>query len=347
LAGLFVVTGSYAGVYRAARLQRAETHYRKGEQLAREKRAAEAAEEYRAALMFSPNDSRYRLALARALINAGRLEEAEAHLISLHDTDPDNALIELLLARVAARQGRVEQAVAQYHQAIYGLWPDDPVGNRLQARFELISLLGQTGQPRQALAEVLVLANEAPDETATQERIANLLLRYGSVQRAGDVFTRVAQKEPGNLAAILGAGEAAFAQGNYPAAANWFRRALRLDGANAEARARLQEADEIDTLDPTRVSLSGAARFERSRVLVEKTLAAIETCLQGRPASAGMQQLAANAHQLLQSSRKHREGDTLKAIALAEQLWEARKQACGKPGAGEEALDLIIAKAAK
>jgi tetratricopeptide (TPR) repeat protein len=347
LVALFAATGSFASVYHAERLQRAETHYQRGEQLAKSGSAADAAEEYRAALTFAPNDSRYRLALARSLMDLGRLDEAEAHLIGLHDADPDNALIDLLLARVAARQGRIDQAVAQYHQAIYGLWPEDPAGNRLRTRFELVSLLSKSGQPGHALAELLSLANEAPDDPATEQRIANLLVHYGAPQRAGELFERVAQKQPDNTQAIEGAGEASFAQGDYAAAAGWFRRALKLDPNAGQARARLDEIEHIEALDPTLVSLSAAVRYERSRTLLEKTLASLEACTQGRPAPAAAQPLITSAHEFLQSSRRRREGDTPRAIELAEQIWATRTQECGKPGAAEEPLDLVMTKVAK
>jgi tetratricopeptide (TPR) repeat protein len=343
LAGLFVTTGSFAGIYRRERLHRAETHYGNGEQLARAGRAAAAAEEYRAALTFSPNDGRYRLALARSLMRLGRLDEAESHLIGLHDNDPDNALVELLLARIAAKEGRVEQAVAEYHQALYGLWPEEPAKNRMQAGFELVELLARTGQARQAAAELMVLADEAPDDAAAQERIGRLLLSYGSPLQATEIFTHVAQRNPRNAAAADGAGDALFAQGNYAAAEIWFRRAQRLDPANAEARERLAECGEILALDPTLVRLSAPQRYARSRALVEKTQQSLQTCSANRTVSADTQALIASATDFLKVRRK-REGDTPAGIELAERIWSARKQTCGQPPAEEEPLDLTLAK---
>jgi len=138
LIALFVFTGALANIYRGQRLRRAESHYRTGVQLAHAGRAAQAVEEYRAALTYSHDDNRYQLALVLSLMDLGRLDEAESHLLELHENDPNDALTDLMLARIAARQGRTGTAVTDYHQAIYGLWPDDPSKNRLQARFELI-----------------------------------------------------------------------------------------------------------------------------------------------------------------------------------------------------------------
>ena len=88
---LFVLTSFLANAYRTARYSRAESHFALGNRLAQERQDQQAAEEYRAALSFSPNSSRYRLALALSLLDLGRLEEAEAHLFELRESDPASA----------------------------------------------------------------------------------------------------------------------------------------------------------------------------------------------------------------------------------------------------------------
>lgn len=346
LVGLFAFTDSAARAYRGERLRRAEARYRNAEDLARGGRAEQAVEEYRAALSYSPSNSRYELALALALMDLNRLEEAQAHLIQLRESDPDNALIDLELARISARQGKIQDAVTEYHRAIYGLWPSDAAKNRLQARLELIDLLTRTGQSGATLAELLVLANETPENVEAQMRVANLLLQHGVPERAGAMFANVLAKEPHNVGAILGQAEAAFAEGDYSGAEAGFRRALRLNPGNADARRRLAETADIRSLDPTLVSLSASERYERSRNLVDKTLQSLETCAGGKALPAGTQDVIAMAHNLLRE-RRHREGDTPKAISLAEQVWQARKQVCGLPPASEDALDLIMAKVSR
>src|SRR5579872_798412 len=281
LIALFVFTGALANIYRGQRLRRAESHYRTGVQLAHAGRAAQAVEEYRAALTYSHDDNRYQLALVLSLMDLGRLDEAESHLLELHENDPNDALTDLMLARIAARQGRTGTAVTDYHQAIYGLWPDDPSKNRLQARFELIDLLTRTGQARQARSEIEALADEAPNDTATENRIGDLLLGYGSPQRAMEMYQRVLAKEPRNADAAYGAAKSAFAQGNYATAANWYRRTLRLNPGNGSARRHLEETSEVISLDPLLVDLSASQRFERSRTLVEKAAESLKACAAG------------------------------------------------------------------
>ncbi len=346
LALLFVITNSSANAYRSERLRLAESHYKSGEDLAKAGQPAKAVEEFRAALLYSHDDPQYELALSVSLMDLGRLDEAQAHLRDLHDSDPNNALIDELLARIAAREGRTDEAVALYNQAIYGLWPEHPAQNRLQARFDLVHLLARTGQSRQALSELLALSDEAPSDPALQDRIGSLLLQYGSPDHAAQVFGSVLDNDPSNAVAAFGLGEAMFAQANYSAAEGWYRKAARLDPKNVEAQRRLQETAEIRSLDPTLVSLSASGRYERARTLVEKTLASLQECTAGSAPTADTSALIANAQQFLHMRRRHREGDTPMAISLAEQLWQTRKQVCGAPPASEEALDLVMAKVA-
>ena len=342
---LFVFTGALAKVYRSQRRARAEGHFRTGQGLAHSGRAAQAVEEYRAALTYSHDDNRYQLALALSLMDLGRLNEAESHLLDLHDSDPNDAFTDLMLARIAARQGRAEAAVTGYHQAIYGLWPQDPAKNRIEARFELIGLLSRTGQIQQARSEIESLADEAPNDAATEGRVGELLLRYGSPQRASEMFLGVVAKEPRNADAACGAADSAFQQGNYASAANWYRRTLRLNPANASARQHLGEASEVLSLDPMLVDLSAAERFQRSRALVEKASESLKACAAGS-VDPTIQALTASADALLQASRRHREGDTPRALALAQEIWHARKQACGPAPQPQQALELVMAKVA-
>lgn len=346
LAVLFVFTGALAKMYRDQRMQRAESHYKAGQELAQAGRPAQAVEEYRAALIYAQDDNRYQLALARSLMDVGRLSEAESHLLDLHANDPDGALTDLMLARIAARQGRTDAAVTNYHQAIYGLWQDDPAKNRIQARFELIDLLTRTGQTKQARSEIDALADEAPNDTAIENRIGGLLLRYGSPQRAREIFQRVLSKEPRNAEAAFGAAEAAFAQGDYAAAANWYRRTLRLNPENGSARQHFEETSEVISLDPMLVDLSASERLKRSRTLVEKTAESLKACA-GRSTDPTVQTLIARADAFLETRRGHREGDTPRAMALAQDIWHERKQACGPAPQSEEALDLLMAKVGK
>lgn len=345
LALLFAATSFLARSYASELRNRAETHFHQGEIFARNGKPAAAVEEYRAALTYSHNDGRYQMALSLALIALGHLDEAEAHLLELRDADPNDAIVNLMLARIAVRERRTADAVADYNRAIYGLWPADPQKNRIQTRFELVDLWGRAGRTRQALGELLSLAAEAPEDPAIQNRIAGLLRHYGSPQHAAEVYRGVLAYQPKNVEAAFGLADSDFDQGNYTAAESQYRRALKLDPENADARKRMREIAEMIALDPTLVTLPARVRYERSRELIRRAAASVKACLAGRPAPPDVQALQQSAENFMQKHERHREGDTPEALTLATQLWKARRDLCGQPP--RDAMTLVMAKVAR
>lgn len=77
LALLMVVTVLLSRAYVHTRISRAEALYDEGIRLAGRGHSAEAAENFRAALVYEHNNEKYRMALARSLMELGRLDEAE------------------------------------------------------------------------------------------------------------------------------------------------------------------------------------------------------------------------------------------------------------------------------
>ncbi len=96
---LFLFTWPVNNAYRNTRQARAEARFHAGEALAARGQNAAAEEEFRAALTYMHNDPRYRMALARSLIEQGRWGEAESYLSELR---------------------RQQDAVTYHQRAIYG-----------------------------------------------------------------------------------------------------------------------------------------------------------------------------------------------------------------------------------
>jgi tetratricopeptide (TPR) repeat protein len=347
---LFVLTGFLANAYRTARYNRAESHFALGNRLAQERQDQQAAEEYRAALSFSPNSPRYRLALALSLLDLGRLEEAEAHLFELRESDPASGVINLALARIAAGRRNWEEAVLCYHRAIYGFWPEQPEKNRVQARLELIGLLAKQSRQKDVIGELLVLAGDAPGDLSLQKRAAEMLLANESPRHAGEIFQNVLETSPGDAAAWRGQGEAQFALGDYPAAHRSFQHALRLDQSDQEARRRLAECDQILALDPTLPKLSSTQRYERVRQVVSRILQGLEQCAASCGGSPPDETLALGkaAHTLLDARMsRHVEGATPQALTLAQELWKSWNGLCSAAAHADEPLSIIIGKVSK
>lgn len=336
---LFGATELLARGYRAARNERAETHARRGQALKQEGRYAEAADEYRAALSFSPHVFTYRLSLAASLMSLKDWREASRHLAELRETDPTSGAVNLMLARIESAENQPEAAEAAYQRAIFGYWPEDPRGNRLRARFELIDLYDRMGERNKLLSELLEAAAEAPPEPELRNQVGRLLLRHGAEEQAVEAFresTRLDEKDPG---AWVGLGEAARAMGNYRTAVSAFRAAQRRAPEDKNVARLLVETARAMDLDPTGVRLGAAERNRRSRELVRRAIAQIETCGDLSPAARGVAELARGALAI-----RHRgEDDTPQMLALAEELWHVRAPGC-KAAQGDAALELVMAR---
>ncbi len=348
MAGLFVITGLLARTYRYQKRNLAERHFETGRKLAAEGRNREAVEEYRAALSFQQSDRRFALALALALFDLGNLNEAAAHLVELREADPNDATVNLLLARIAARQGRFDEAVNQYHRAIYGLWPQQSERKRLETRFELVEFLASRGDRNQVIAELLETAADAPGDSETKKRVANLLLRYGSASHAADLFQDVLKTTPGDAAAYRGVADAEFALGDYRAAQTAYRRALHWKRNDPEIERKLEETSRILALDPTLPNLSSRQRLRRTRQVMEETLLAMVQCTthSGKAPSSDAVVAAEAVNKLLRSPAGLDDFPS-DALTHTEQLWKARLDMCGPPSDAESALAAVLAKVAR
>jgi tetratricopeptide (TPR) repeat protein len=183
LIGLLLIGLTLTGIlvrgFDARRAQLAQRWYSRGERDLQQGVSIQAVNEFQTALAYSQNDSNYRLKLALALMQAGKWDEARAHLLNLWERRPGDGEVNLLLARIFAHQGPGSNAVRYYHGAIYGVWETDPLAKREAARFELVDFLLSKGQQEAAQAELIALSADAPAAAADQLRLANLLLDAG------------------------------------------------------------------------------------------------------------------------------------------------------------------------
>lgn len=349
LLGLFILTGLLTYFYRAERRQQAQEHFQAGNQLVELGRHEEAIERYRNALSIS-HDRRHRLALAWALLGAGRLNEAAIYLRELVQDDPNSGMANLGLGRVAAQEGRTRDAVTYYRRAVFGQWSAKPEENRREARFELADVLAGSGAATQASSELLAVLEEGAADAALRKRVGRLLLQYGSAKESAEVFRQLLRQHRGDVEAHAGLGEAEFVQANYAAAQRAFRNALEGNPDDKAALSRLQLCDQIVALDPTRRGLSRAERYRRSTALVETALGALERCTAAAPAEAPaddeVQRLAAAARQALaRRGRPRSYDDAVEAdVSMAQRLWASREQLCGAEAGADEALARVLAQ---
>jgi tetratricopeptide (TPR) repeat protein len=342
LIGSFILVGLLTRYYHVQRQATAKQFMENGKELARQNRAAEAIEQYRNAVSLThSNDDR--LTLASALMDADQLDEARIYLEEFHAEAPRDGRADVALARLAARQGRVPDAVAHYREATSAEWPDKTGDHRSDARFELADVLYKSGASKQALAELLNLADRTKD-TETRLRIAQRMLAFGAPLQAEDLFEQVIHDAPGDAGAHAGLGDARLAESKYSAAQDALRTAHRLNPQDEQVEQKLVLTDRILALDPTLRGLSSAERYARSLRLLEGSLGGLEQCLavDGSPSAATKDALD-KAHDVLSSRRRPPVlGDgTESNITLAEQLWVAHQQSC-KTGPVDAALRRVL-----
>ena len=274
----FLVTGFASSEYRSEKKVLGARHYMNGQELAAKGKMMAAVQEYREALLFQPENTDYRLSLATALINAGRLDEAQAHLEQLLQDDPTNGVINLLLARVALRRKHLKLAVEFYQRAVYEYWPASEIPQRRQARWELVDLLSKTGQRSALTAELIQLYASAPPDPKERAKIGFLLLNNGATSEAAQIFRDLTHQAPQDADAHLGLGKVDLASGDFIEARHEFQRALRLDPHNQDAAKSLALTNQIIDIDPALPSITSAEVLRRSQNLLTTVLDDLRAC---------------------------------------------------------------------
>lgn len=331
-----------------ARMEEAETRveatrlFAEGQKLLSQGKNGEAVSRLQDALSIERGNHDYQLALARAQFAEGQYMDAEQTLDALLAADSTLGPANLAMAQVLLKEGRVREAISYYHRAVYGEWKQDPQGNSLKVRFELIDVLARENSKEELLAELLAVEDEAPEDVQSRERIGQLFLEAGSPTHAAEIFREVLKQDPGNAGAYSGLGEAEFARGDYRAAIADFSQALKRNPEDKAASARINLCNQILALDPTRRGLDTEERFRRSRALLQMALDAAAPCL-----GAGSADLLENSRKSLDArvAPSRREDSAEAALDLAEKLWQARSSTCPAPSP-DDPLALVMARTA-
>jgi len=332
LIGLALLAGLMSYIYRSERSQRAQRYFQEGNRLVQAQRYQEAIQRYRNALSIS-HTGQHRLALAEALLQAGHTNEAGIYFRELLRTDPASGPANLGLARVYARQQDIANAVEEYRRAIYGSWPAESRKRRFETRIELATTLERAGYKRQAQAELMSAVGEAPDVAEDKLRLGRLLVNSGLSREAVAVLREVLSQNKEDPQAYAGIGDAYYSLGEYTAAREAFRNALKFGSQDQAVQTRLAQTEEILKLDPTARRLSARERFQRSQKLLAKVLRGLEACLTGEPgseASAAAQDTISGAKKLLAHRPRGSYSDAAENnITAAERLWDTLNQVCG------------------
>ncbi len=198
IVGLFIIDRELAKAERAESRREAERLFTEGQRLAQAGKYSLAIERFRAALSAGGEYETCAVALADALLKAGKLQAAESVLDEILQRDSISGEANLTMARVLKQQGKIAEAESYYHRAIYDQWPKEAIHHRLLARLELIELLGHDDKKKELLSELLTLQDEAGGDIEILKRIAPLYLAAGLPAHASEAFRDILRYEAGD-----------------------------------------------------------------------------------------------------------------------------------------------------
>ena len=341
----FTVTGVIARGFKARQQGLAERWFSRGVRDLADGQPLRAVDEIQTALAYAPDNDAYRLKLALALMSSGKLVEARAHLTSLWEQRPGDAIVNLQLARVMTRLGDSQEAIRYYDGAIYGVWDADPLQNRESARFELANYLLATHQIPGAQSELIALAAELPPGSKRQVTLGDLMMDAGEPERAFAVYKDARKSDRNNAAADLGAAQAAFALRRYAESRDYARLALRINPELEAATLLEKRAQLVLSADPYAKGLNTRARAARAQAAYETASDRLEECLSNRTDPA-LEALAAQQKTDFKRIRPitlQHDPDLLDTVVQwAYQVETASEGACGAP-TGVDAALLVLA----
>lgn len=338
----FVLTRAAATANRALHGRDADAFYRAGEQHLQRGRTTDAIRAFRHAAAISRENRTYQLALAAGLAADRQDDSARQILLGVRNFSPEDPEVNVRLAHLEARHDDLTKAVRYYQNAVYGAWSEGQSAARQDVRIELIRYLLAHHENGRALSELLVLIGNLPDDVKSQNEAGQLLLEAGDAERALDRFRRALRIDPANTTALAGAGEAAFAVGDYVAA----RRYLRAVTSVSAVADLLTVAELVLARDPLRPGLVLRQRHERVTAGLQRATAMVDECSHSQPSqSAALESLRAEAIAFqaqfsLQRARRNPEAID-SGLDLIYRIESRATELCGQGSPVDRALVLI------
>lgn len=174
--------------------------------------------------------------IAQAFEAKGELDRAREYFLRELRDDPGNTDLLFELAELTLASGKLQAAAAKFEQ-IVELDPDHAA-----AHFALGSILLQIGQPKAALDALEAAAAAAePEETLNglDARAGEALFLMGQYAEARVRLVSAAGQTPNDTRILTLLGDTYYKLNKADVAADCYRKALAVDGANALAHYRL------------------------------------------------------------------------------------------------------------
>ncbi|MBM4001290.1 MAG: tetratricopeptide repeat protein [Planctomycetes bacterium] len=217
-----------------------------------------AEKEYRAALEFAPEHVIVHEALARLLLEGGKVDEAERHFLACHERDHRSPAVLLGLAECAFRSSRVDDADRWLEGISLEALPEERQAN-------VLKLMADIAQFRRDPAKAVALLEKAlsiwPHDSAVHQTLGQAYAAMGrsadadrqlaaakEITARAEVFYNAQRKvisHPNDPELRYIVGDVLAVQGLVEDATGWWRSALRCDPAHQpshEAMAKYYES---------------------------------------------------------------------------------------------------------
>src|SRR6266704_1923615 len=222
---------------------RAHTNYAKALQEAG--RLDEAGAEFSTALRFNPNSAKAHANLATVLIGKGNLEEAQTHFEAALRIDPNNAEVHSGYAYLLERLGRLEQAAAECATAVRL----DP--KSAMAWYSYGAFLEKHGKLEEAIAQYRQAVKADPRHVDAHLDLASALFQKGDLQEAKVRYLEGSRLDPKLAQPHNDLGKIFMREGDVSRAIVQFEEALRLHPDFPEAAENLRIAKASDAQLPS------------------------------------------------------------------------------------------------
>jgi len=352
LAVFFGVTGYTVKRYHAEQKALGGRWYQRGEAALHVNRPQEAVDDFHTALIYARDNEVYQMRLAEALVKSNRLGEADVYLRTLWESRPGDGTVNLELGRVSASSHDVQDALRYYHNAIFGVWEDNPEEHRRQVRIELCKFLLGEGERNAAESELIALQAELPPNADLHTQVGLMFMQVEDYRRALNEFQLALKLNSKQPAAWTGAGEASYQLSDYAQARRYLQKAVTQNPQNLDAAQKLEISKLVLELDPFQRMLSQEERSRRTIAAFSQALSHLKQCAQSRGVNLQTQQAAgpfadvySNAEKLqsqVNKSSLRRNPDLINnAMDMVMRMEETAQQACGTPPAPDQALLMI------
>src|SRR6266705_1784948 len=204
-------------------------------------RLDEAAEEFSTAQRFNPSSAKAHANLATVLIGKGNLEEAQTHFEAALRIDPNNAEYHSGYAFLLERLGRLEQAAAESATAVRL----DP--KSAMARYSYGAFLEKHGKIEEAIGHYRQSLQLDPRLVDAHIDLGSLVFEKGELAEAKDHFQKASNLNPKLAQPHNYLGKVLMREGNLTQAVLQFEEALRLHPDFPEAEENLRIAKQSET----------------------------------------------------------------------------------------------------